>query len=118
MPTNDASQPKEINPNTSPKVTPGWYWIRDAAGYKSVTTTLVFVSFWVTTIAYVLSMFDKIGPVTIRQFDVGACASFFTPILALYFSRKYTDAKITSDALKTSQDALKTSQDALKNNKE
>ena len=67
--------------------------MKDAAGYKSVTTTLVFVSFWVTTIAYILSMFEKIGPVTIRPFDIGACASYFAPILTLYFSRKYTDAK-------------------------
>jgi hypothetical protein len=74
-------------------VKPAWYWIKDSKGYGSVTTTLVFVSFWVTTIAYVLSMFEKIGPVTIRPFDVGAAASYFAPVLTLYFSRKYSDAK-------------------------
>jgi len=71
-----------------------WYWVKDAAGHGSVTVTLVFVSFWVTTLAYVLSMFETLGPIHVRPFDVAACASYFAPILALYFGRRYTDAKL------------------------
>lgn len=82
---------KTVDPQA--EVRPSWYWIKDSRGYGSVTTTLVFVSFWITTLAYVLSLFEKIGSVSIRPFDVGACASYFTPILALYFGRKATDAK-------------------------
>lgn len=83
-PTLDAPDPTEVKPT--------WYWIKDARGYGSVTTTLMFISFWITTIAYVLSMFDRIGPFSIRPFDVAACSSYFIPLLTLYFGRKATEA--------------------------
>lgn len=85
------------------EVKPAWYWIKDAAGYGSVTVTMVFVSFWVTTFSYIISMIDHIGPVSIRAFDVAACSSYFMPILCLYFGRKATDAKFNADALKNSK---------------
>lgn len=78
------------------KVAPSWYWVKDTKGEGSVTVTLVFVAFWVTTLAYVLSIFEKIGPVQIRPFDVAACSSYLIPILTLYFSRKFTEAKFGS----------------------
>jgi len=82
-----------ITPADPSEVKPAWYWIRDSKGYGSVTVTMIFVAFWVTTLAYILSMFDKVGPVSIRPFDVSACGVYFTPILTLYFGRKFTDAK-------------------------
>jgi hypothetical protein len=71
-------------------------WIRDAKGFGSVTVTLVFVSFMLTSLAYVLSIFETIGSVNIRQFDVAACSTYFIPILTTYTARKYTDAKFKS----------------------
>jgi hypothetical protein len=82
--------------NVTIKKTP-WYWFKDTKGTGSVTVTLVLVSFWVTTIAYVFSIFEKIGPMQIRPFDVGASSSYFLPILTLYFGRKFTDAKFNSE---------------------
>jgi len=76
------------------EVTPAWYWIKDAKGHGSITATMVFVAFWVTTLAFVASIFDKVGPVSIRPFDVGACSAYFIPVLTLYFGRKFTDAKL------------------------
>ena len=70
-----------------------WFWIRDVRGEGSVTVTLVFISFLVMTMAYILSIFSKIGNVEIRPFDVAACTAYFTPILTLYGARKFTDAK-------------------------
>jgi hypothetical protein len=75
------------------KVRDSWLWIKDSRGYGSVTVTFVTIAFWVTTIAYVLSLVEKIGPVAIRPFDVGACSAYFIPILTLYFGRKFTEAK-------------------------
>lgn len=75
------------------EVKPAWYWVKDAKGYGSVTVTLVFVAFWVTTLAYVMAIADKVGPVSVRPFDVAACSAYFIPILTLYFGRKFTDAK-------------------------
>jgi hypothetical protein len=74
-------------------VKPAWYWVKDTKGYGSVSVTLVFIAFWVTTIAYILSIFSKIGPFTVRPFDVAACSAYLGPILALYGARKFTDAK-------------------------
>lgn len=71
-------------------------WIKNTNGSPSASLTFALIAFFVTTINYILSMFVKIGPLEIRAFDPGACASYLTPILALYFSRRYTDAKISS----------------------
>lgn len=70
-----------------------WLWIKDTAGNGSVTVTFATIAFWVTTFAYILSLFSKIGPLEIRQFDVSACASYFVPIMTLYFGRRWTEAK-------------------------
>lgn len=82
-------------------VRPAWYWIKDTAGQGSVTVTLVFVSFWVTTLAYAASIFEKIGPVSFRNFDVAACGSYMLPILGLYFGRRMTEAAYGTNAAKS-----------------
>lgn len=80
------------------KVKRSHLWLRDASGEQSVTVTLIAVAFFVTTIAYVLSIFGNIDGMQIRAFDVGACAAYLSPILALYGARKFTDAKYAPDA--------------------
>lgn len=87
----DDEKTEIIRKNEQPKKP--WFWLRDSKGYGSVTVTLLYISFMVTTLAYILSIFQKIGPVEIRPFDVAACGAFFVPILTLYFGRKFTDAK-------------------------
>ena len=78
------------------KVKPSWFWIKNSKGEASVSVTFLTVAFIVTTAAYVGSMFEHIGPVALRPFDVGACSTYFIPLLTLYFSRKFTDAKFNS----------------------
>jgi hypothetical protein len=68
-----------------------WYWLRDSQGYGSITVTLVFVSFWVTTLAYIASIVENIGGVSVRSFDVAAASTYMIPILTLYFGRKWSD---------------------------
>jgi hypothetical protein len=77
-------------------VKPSWYWVKDSRGNASVSTTLVWVAFWVTTIAYISSIVEAIGPVTFRQFDVAACSSYFGALLVLYFGRRFTETKYSS----------------------
>lgn len=94
--TQVTTQVTQVSQTTGPdptEVKPTWYWIKDAKGYGSVTVTMMFVAFWVTTLAYILSIVDKIGPVSIRPFDISATSTYFIPILTLYFGRKFTDAK-------------------------
>lgn len=70
-----------------------WYWLRDSAGHPSVSITMVAISFWLTTLVYVASIFEKIGPFVIREFSVGAATSYFGVCLTCYVSRRWTDAK-------------------------
>lgn len=71
-----------------------WIWIKDAAGFPSVTVTFAAIAFWVTTILYALSVVDHIGSLHFRQFDVAAASAYFVPVLTLYFGRRWTDAKM------------------------
>lgn len=80
----------EVN-ETTPRAS--WIWIKDTAGYPSVTVTFATVSFWVTTLLYLVSAVESVGSVHFRQFDVSAASAYFIPILTLYFGRKWTDAK-------------------------
>jgi hypothetical protein len=64
----------------------------------------VIVSFFVTTVAYVLSIVGSIGAIEFRQFDVAACAAYLAPILALYFGRKRSVEK-NNDVRDASHDA-------------
>lgn len=70
-----------------------WYWMKGSDGNASVSTTFVTIAFWITTLAYAASMIEKIGPVSFRQFDVGACSVYVIPLLTLYFGRRFTEAK-------------------------
>lgn len=80
------------------QVPDSWLWIRDTKGNGSVTVTFATIAFFVTTLAYVLSIVSKIGPLEIRPFDVAACSAYFIPVLSLYFGRKFTDAHFQTKA--------------------
>lgn len=80
------------------KIKSSWFWIKDTNGNASVTATMLLIAFIVTTLAYVLSIVEKLGPITIRPFDVGACSAYFVPIMTLYFGRRWTDAKTSTNA--------------------
>lgn len=73
-------------------------WIIGSDGKPSMSATFATVAFVTTTLVYVASIFEKIGPFTIRQFDPAVCATYLTPVLALYFGRRATEAKVTQAA--------------------
>lgn len=68
-------------------------WMKNTAGVPSLSTTFAVTAFVVTTAVYVASIFEQIGPVTLRPFDAAACGAYLTPVLTLYFSRRYTESK-------------------------
>jgi hypothetical protein len=86
---------KEVEKTERPKAS--WFWIKNSAGQASLSVTFLTVSFLVTTAAYVASMFEEIGPLKLRPFDVGATTSYFIPLLTLYFGRRWTDAKFSGE---------------------
>jgi hypothetical protein len=78
--------------------TASWFWIKSSDGQASVSTTFLTIAFAATTLSYVTSMFDRIGPLTPRPFDTGACSAYFIPLLTLYFGRRWTNAKFSSES--------------------
>lgn len=68
-------------------------WMKDSNGYPSISVTMLAISFWATTFAYIASIFSKIGPVEFKSFDSGACAAYFGLILGTYVARRATEAK-------------------------
>lgn len=68
-------------------------WIKNSAGDRSATVTLMWIAFLVTTVAYILSMFEGFGGIKFRPFDVGATSTYFIPILTLYGGRRWTKAR-------------------------
>jgi hypothetical protein len=78
-----------------------WFWIKDDKGSSSVTVTFTAIAFLVTTLAYMVSIVEKLHvfgqEVAFRTFDVAACSAYFVPILTLYFGRKFTKAKFGQD---------------------
>jgi len=96
----DDSSPEAVTKKKLEKVEPpkaSWFWIKNSSGQASLSVTFLTVSFMVTTAAYVVSMFEEIGPLKLRQFDVGATSTYFIPLLTLYFGRRWTDAKFLGE---------------------
>ena len=90
-----------LEENKEETIKDSWLWVKNSDGNTSVTTTFALIAFLVTTLAYVLAIFETIGPLTIRPFDASACAAFFVPLLTLYGTRRYTEAKFASEADKS-----------------
>lgn len=71
--------------------------LTNSVGQKSVSVTFAWIAFIVTTIAYIMGMFESIGPVTFRPFDTSACAAFLIPVLGLYFGRRWTEKNVGNE---------------------
>lgn len=74
------------------KSRPSRMWIIGTDGKPSMSATFATIAFVTTTLVYIASVFEKLGPVTLRPFDPAVCAAYLTPVLALYFGRRQTDA--------------------------
>jgi hypothetical protein len=86
---------EEKAPDTIPApetVPDSWFWIRNDKGKGSVTVTFLTIAFLATTLWFVASMFESLGPVKMRPIDEGAVTVYFIPLLTLYFGRRWTDA--------------------------
>lgn len=80
------------------EVKDSWLWIKDSRGYGSVSVTILCISFWVTTFAYILSLFEgEFHGFKLKPFDVGASSAYFGACLAMYTARKWTAAKYKTD---------------------
>jgi hypothetical protein len=82
-----------------------WYLLKDSDGKKSVSYTMVVITFTVLTMWLTLSMFTKVVHVDIREFDASGASLWFTPIATLYFSRKWHQAQVDANKLLASERA-------------
>ena len=74
-------------------------WIKNTDGKPSASLTFATVAFVVVMLNYVLALFEHIGPLHVRAFDPAAASSLLMPLLALYFSRRYTSEKFSMEGL-------------------
>ena len=72
-------------------------WIINTEGKPSISATFSVIAFFVTSIAYVASIFEGYGELKFRSFDVAACSAYMIPILTLYFGRRWSDMKSKKD---------------------
>lgn len=70
-----------------------WYLLRDSNGKKSVSYTMMVVTFVACTLWLNLSMFESVFHLNVREFDASGASMWFAPIATLYFSRKWQKAK-------------------------
>lgn len=66
-----------------------WYLLKDSDGKKSVSYTMMLVSFVICTLWLLLSTFEKIGGWDVREFSAETASFWFGPICMLYFGRKW-----------------------------
>lgn len=67
--------------------------LKQSDGKPSASFTMVFLAFNACLFWLTLSIIEGIGPVKVRAFDAGQAMTFLTPLLGLYFGRRFTDSK-------------------------
>lgn len=72
-------------------------WLKNTKGEPSASLSFVTIAFTVVTLWLVVSIVNKLGNIEIRQFDAATAMGYLTPLLALYFGRRWTDGKSTLD---------------------
>jgi hypothetical protein len=75
--------------------------LKQSDGKPSASFTMVFVTFNVVILWFLLSMFESLGPLKVRAFDAGQAMTVFGPLISLYWGRRYTDSKTQVEVAKT-----------------
>lgn len=72
-------------------------WMKNTEDKPSVSLTMMFITFVVSILWLLLSIFAKIGHLEIRSFDGVQVSSLLGPLIALYFGRRYSDNKFNTE---------------------
>ena len=81
--------------------------LKASDGKPSVSFTMMVVSFIVVTLWLIASIFEEIAGMKVRVFDPTSAMAYFSPLLALYFGRRWTDSKDTSSSSVTTTTATR-----------
>jgi len=72
------------------------FLFKNSDGKPSLSFTMVYTSFFVALLWFALSI---VNTPHIKSFDVATASGFISPLLALYFGRKWSDSKtVTPDS--------------------
>lgn len=66
--------------------------LQNSDGKLSLSFTMVYMVFFVSLLWFTLSIFEIPH---VRSFDVVTTSGFLTPLMALYFGRRWNDTKTT-----------------------
>jgi hypothetical protein len=72
-------------------------WLKNTSGQPSASLTFATIGFFVVTLWLLVSIVAKLGHMEIRPFSGSEAMAYLTPLLALYFGRRWTDGKSTLD---------------------
>jgi hypothetical protein len=78
--------------------------LKNSSGEPSGSWTMVWIGFLVVTLWLLISIVSKIGHFEIRPFSATEAMAYLTPLLTLYFGRRWTDAKPAAGQAPTSAD--------------
>jgi hypothetical protein len=67
--------------------------LKNSSGTKSASYTMMIVAFVVVTLWLTVSIVAKIGHLEIRAFSGSEAMAYLTPILALYWGRRWSEDK-------------------------
>lgn len=71
--------------------------LTNSAGTKSASYTMMIIAFTVVTLWLLVSIVAKVGNIEIRPFSASEAMSYLTPILALYWGRRWSEDKTNSE---------------------
>lgn len=75
--------------------------LKNSSGTKSASFTMMVVAFSVVTLWLLVSIVAKIGHLEIRPFSGSEAMAYLTPILALYWGRRWAEDKASSTTEET-----------------
>ena len=81
--------------------------LTNSAGNKSASFTMMIVAFTVVTLWLLVSIVAKIGNLEIRPFSGSEAMSYLTPIIALYWGRRWAEDKAAQSPATPTEDSAK-----------
>lgn len=75
--------------------------LKQSDGRPSASFTMMVIAFTVITLWLLISIVEQAWGLTFRQFSSTDAMAYFSPLLALYFGRRWTDKDVSSDTKET-----------------
>jgi len=72
--------------------------MKQSDGKNSASFTMMAIGFGVITLWLVLSIFEELWGLKVRVFDPASAMAYLSPLMVLYFGRRYTDSKEASSS--------------------